>query len=228
MKVGSFIFFILPSCRIYFYSLLEKSFRLIETIDYHKRCVLVVKHVICHVTQLPSHVTQLSSHMITIPILCTCATDGDIALWNLESVITNEYRCHGDLIDSREPLEPLHVIKGAHQSGINDIAILATPTTGHASLLVIASVGEDNALAVHSCLVELVSDGGGMTAAVTCTVSGSVVVSDAHHSIITGILFILCWESFDYTSVLLFIIWLVVYVICMCIYNIMYIIIILQ
>ena len=155
--------------------------------------MLVVKHVMCHVTQLPSHVT-------TIPILCTCATDGDIALWNLQSVITKENRCHGDLIDSKEPLEPLHVIKGAHQSGINDIAIMTTPTNGHASLLAIASVGEDNALAVHNCLVESVSDRGGY---VTCTVLGRAVVSDAHYSIITGIwygttLFIPCWESFDY------------------------------
>ncbi len=190
----------------------------IKVIDYHKRCILTIKHVICHVT-------KPASHMTTIPILCTCATDGDIVLWNTRCVLeqkqekshsnttsngleethsnttsnsleetrsntsnrTDSNTTEGTHSDSnttegtRSDSHPLYCIKEAHQSGINDIAIKTTPLSDNSSSLIIASVGDDNSLIVHYCIIEIIRN---MGVVVKCI--NKVGVANAHYSTITG------------------------------------------
>ena len=227
----------------------------------------------CHVTKPPSHMIKQNWSLSVIPILCTCATDGDIVLWDLRCLLKDEHECQPEthsstsqeetysntssfqethscttrndqeenitsnsleetrsstsngleethsstsndqeetrsstsngqeetypgssncqqgthsgssnyLVSSSKDLAPLYCLKEAHQSGINGVAIRTTPLSDDSSLLIIASVGDDNSLMVHYCCVEIIDEVG---VVVKCL--SKLGVANAHYSTITG------------------------------------------
>ena len=103
-------------------------------LEYHDRCILCVQHF-----QIPNQLstesicTGASSNLENCvhSFLCSSATDGLVAIWNLSPVITQYLMGTGSLEERTGAVErsmpksspvPVAVFK-AHQSGINDIAI---------------------------------------------------------------------------------------------------------
>ena len=88
--------------------------------------------IVCHMTHCnESSTTGQCSNII----LCTAATDGNIAVWNLGRILfENGYFCNtcmspGDTdlicnnLEEPKPVKPVFCFDKAHQSGINDIYI---------------------------------------------------------------------------------------------------------
>ena len=85
-----------------------------------------------------------------------------------------------DLGEESILFKPLMSLK-THQSGINDLSLVVIPVSHRSSLLMVASVGDDNALVLTQCNVTSLSTGQ------SCLkITGKATVLDAHHSTITG------------------------------------------
>ena len=155
-------------------------------VDYHNHCVLIVRYAVCH--------SQSSQAGVAV-LLCSAATDGVIALWgDLGKLLLGwtEHRSGDDHLEDgagvelgqgksdcfASPLLSFH----AHQSGIHDIAMMVKPAANNeGNELVLASVGDDNALIVSTLLVKYGED-----CATQVVLLGKSSAIHAHHSSITG------------------------------------------
>ena len=101
--------------------------------------------------------------------------DGNPSKLDSDSVLIPQ-----DLEEESILFKPLMSLK-THQSGINDLSLVVIPVSHKSSLLMVASVGDDNALILTQCNVTSLSTGQ------SCLkITGKVTVLDAHHSTITG------------------------------------------
>ena len=118
-----------------------------ETLKASDKCILSVKHFF-HQQVSESSVDYLfqsnSGCVLWRPLLCCAATDGHVAIWDLNSFLLGDQHC--PLSDT--PCSPNPVIRfPVHQSGINDLDVQKfTPSS-----YLLATVGDDNALAL-TCL----------------------------------------------------------------------------
>ena len=79
-------------------------------------------------------------------VAATGATDGALAIWDITRAVEEKG-------DSRVPtLAPSHVTRGAHQSGVNGVAVRAV--AGSAGRFVVASGGDDQVARAEVFLVE--------------------------------------------------------------------------
>ena len=161
-------------------------FHSLGQVDYHNHCVLVVKYAVCHSSSPRGKVAVL---------LCSAATDGVIALWgDLGELLLGRAQRGSEDSHLEDPTgaeigqgksdcfaSPLLSFR-AHQSGVNDIAMMVKPgANNRGSELVLASVGDDNALTVSTLLVKYGRDG-----AEQVVLLGKSSAIHAHHSAITG------------------------------------------
>ncbi|XP_075039671.1 tRNA (34-2'-O)-methyltransferase regulator WDR6 [Mixophyes fleayi] len=124
-----------------FFAMCEKSRRMILVAEtfYHRRCVLKVETFV--------HKSANSSRVM----LCSAATDGRIALWDITSTIDYAGRMlQMEHTEGRpQDLGPLCFTVSAHQCGINSLHVQKTKN-GH---YFVASGGDDNS--IHVCWLTL-------------------------------------------------------------------------
>ncbi|XP_063797201.1 tRNA (34-2'-O)-methyltransferase regulator WDR6 [Pseudophryne corroboree] len=124
-----------------FFVMGENSRRMILAAEtfYHQRCVLKVETFV--------HKSANSSRVM----LCSAATDGCIAFWDITSTVSNAGRMlekeHSEV--QPQDLGTLCLTVSAHQCGINSLHVQRT-TAGH---YMVASGGDDNS--IHICWLTL-------------------------------------------------------------------------
>lgn len=95
--------------------------------------------------------SQNSDTLWRTPLLCCAATDGHVTIWDLSPFLLG---CqHFPVFDAHHSPTPT-VRFQVHQSGINDIAIQKHVPCSSSSSYLLASVGDDNALAITCFMVE--------------------------------------------------------------------------
>lgn len=165
------------------YEKLEKRLLCTEEIDHHHHCLLAVKYIILKETVFP-----MVCHSA---LLCTAATDGQIAIWDVTPHLLSLVRTQVCESDSTETADPvckksvpvlLHSVM-AHQSGINDFAITTTQTGAGEHELLVVSVGDDSTLSVMKLFICLQS--GNKRA---CLLNNFQLLN-AHDSCISGTIF---------------------------------------
>lgn len=169
---------------MYVYSEEERLFHCLGQVDYHSHCVLVVRHIVC--------LSQSSlANGPPLVLLCSAATDGVVAMWGDLGKLLLDWAeqkrgdglpqaglGQGELDCFAAPLLSFR----AHQSGVNDIDVTVKPTVNKGeNELILASVGDDNALVMSILSVKSGEDG---TSEIVLL--GQSSAFDAHLSAITG------------------------------------------
>ena len=179
--------------RLYIYDITERQFSLVDQLDHHHHCLLSLKHAILE----RSHHTSSGSSCHSVALLCTAATDGQIAFWDI-TLLLLAWITSSLEDDNTEPVpvEPtlndnitsdlVHTVT-VHQSGVNDLAITTNRMLDGHHELTVASVGDDSALVITQLAVTLdeSSEGGSYSAPSLCLV-GQAREDNAHHSSISG------------------------------------------
>ncbi|XP_019328967.1 PREDICTED: WD repeat-containing protein 6 [Aptenodytes forsteri] len=158
------------------FGLLEAARKLVLVAEsfHHQRCVLKVE---AFLHTLPQH------HPSRRHLLCSAATDGSIAFWDITSPITDAmdalHRAEGEI----QPLAlgtPLLTVM-AHSCGVNSLHIRETPE-GH---YLVASGSDDGS--IHICLLEVALGRGKATAGTCLRILERVARPCAHAAHVTGI-----------------------------------------
>ncbi|KAM4652828.1 tRNA (34-2'-O)-methyltransferase regulator WDR6 [Discoglossus pictus] len=117
-----------------FFAMCERSRRLVLLAEsfYHQRCVLKVESFV--------HRSSDGQRIF----LCSAATDGSIAFWDITNTILHAYKVLEDDLAALQPcdLGPLCLTLRAHQCGINSLQIQETKDGGY----LVASGGDDNSV----------------------------------------------------------------------------------
>lgn len=148
--------------RIYLYDQILKAFTLVENVSYHCCCILLVS---C---------TVLSFANNELVLLISAATDGQLVLWDMSSLLEHWFHTQS----SEEPalcsqfLNPLTSIN-VHQSGINDFAVCINKLSSTENILLVASIGDDTAVSLTQFCVSF--DG-------QLTVMKQATLPNAHYS----------------------------------------------
>ena len=128
----------------------DKGIVIVEQLDYHRRCVLSVKHFtypkatcantlvksnqsIATCANTPVKLDQSTATCANTPVklhnhilICSAGTDGQLVLWDVTMVIQAwlDSMLGSNIEDDRVcPVTPLYVVP-CHQSGINDVDII--------------------------------------------------------------------------------------------------------
>ena len=110
----------------------DKGIVIVEQLDYHRRCVLSVKHftypkakcanTLQSIATCANTPVKLHNHIL----ICSAGTDGQLVLWDVTMVIQAwlDSMLGSNIEDDRVgPVTPLYVVP-CHQSGINDVDII--------------------------------------------------------------------------------------------------------
>ncbi|KAM8930805.1 tRNA (34-2'-O)-methyltransferase regulator WDR6 [Pelodytes ibericus] len=137
---------------------------------YHQRCVLKVETLV------------YQSHNGRRRLLCSAATDGRIAFWDISDTIRQARRMLQTELTDCQPLDlqPMDFSISVHQCGINSLHIRETKPGHHW----VASGGDDNS--IHVCLlnVDRASDGNQET---KIQLLKTYSVPSAHSAQVTGL-----------------------------------------
>ena len=107
--------------RQYIYIERERRFTQLPSLSFHNKCILCVSHFLSRTDWLPTAQQAF---------LCSTATDGKVAIWNLDKIVCQWMVQHlssttcdlqGGLDEVTANIEPSCVFE-AHQSGINAIS----------------------------------------------------------------------------------------------------------
>ncbi|KAF1488623.1 WD repeat-containing protein 6, partial [Pygoscelis antarcticus] len=155
------------------FGLLEAARKLVLVAEsfHHQRCVLKVEAFLHTWAGGERH------------LLCSAATDGSIAFWDITSPITDAmdalHRAEGEI----QPLAlgtPLLTVM-AHSCGVNSLHIRETPEGQY----LVASGSDDGS--IHICLLEVALRGGEATAGTCLRILERVARPCAHAAHVTGI-----------------------------------------
>ena len=192
------------------------QFSAVEHMDYHHHCVLSMKHVVIEATSQSCVLAAESAiHLCHTALLCTAATDGQLAFWDVTPALLAWVRARSQDADSAVVDGEQNIIRSAfvdpkasarkevlssskmsvflcsvraHQSGVNDVAIKSTVTGVGKHELLVASVGDDGALVITRLEVMLGHHGSfdmNYSSPKLC-VAMQLHEPGAHHSSITG------------------------------------------
>ncbi|NXH13597.1 WDR6 protein, partial [Bucco capensis] len=156
------------------FGLLEASWKLVLVAEsfHHQRCVLKVEAFL--------HVQAGGERR---HLLCSAATDGSIAFWDITSRIADAVDALHQVDGEMQPLAlgtPLLTVM-AHSCGVNSLHIHQTPEGQY----LVASGSDDGS--IHVCLLEVALDGGEATARTCLRILEQVARPCAHAAHVTGI-----------------------------------------
>uniref|UniRef100_A0A8C5MUL5 tRNA (34-2'-O)-methyltransferase regulator WDR6 n=1 Tax=Leptobrachium leishanense TaxID=445787 RepID=A0A8C5MUL5_9ANUR len=155
-----------------FFVLCDRSQRLVLAAQsfYHQRCVLKVDTLV-----YPSHDGPRV-------LLCSAASDGRIAFWDISSTMARVHTMlEAEAVDLHPlDVEPMSFTVSAHQSGINSLHIRETARGQH----LVATGGDDNSL--HICLLT-VTGARDFDGKPTVRLVREFSVSSAHSAQVTGL-----------------------------------------
>ena len=114
----------------------DKGIVIVEQLDYHRRCVLCVKHFTYPKATCANTLVKPNQSIATCAntpvklhnhiLICSAGTDGQLVLWDVTMVIQAwlDSMLGYSIEDDRVcPVTPLYVVP-CHQSGINDMDII--------------------------------------------------------------------------------------------------------
>ena len=178
---------------MYIYDISERQFSLVDQLDHHHHCLLSLEHAILEQTY--SNATSLAGIAYhSIALLCTAATDGQIAFWDITptllawmtSCLEDGSAEPGSVMLSEHVTSVLVHTVTVHQSGVNDLAITTNRTLNGHHELTVASVGDDSALVITRLAVTFNESLEGSYCPPSVCLVGLAHKYSAHHSSISG------------------------------------------